>query len=74
VSATARPNRLFSATGAAGGAAIPDPTSNLTKINSISPGTARRNFRHRWVPDQSHLRVQLMPSRLMASGRMRTSA
>jgi hypothetical protein len=37
-SATARPNRLFSATGAAGGAAIPDPTSNLTKINSYLTG------------------------------------
>ena len=34
VAATARPDRLFSASGVAGGAAIPDPTSNTTKIDA----------------------------------------
>ncbi len=34
VVAVSRPDRLFSATGAPGGAAIPDPTPNTTKLNS----------------------------------------
>jgi hypothetical protein len=38
INATARPDRLFSATGTPGGAAIPDPTPNLTKINAYLTG------------------------------------
>ena len=39
VNATARPDRIFSATGVAGGAAIPDPTSNTTKLDAYLTAT-----------------------------------
>lgn len=39
VTASSRPDRLFSATGLPGGAATPDPTSNVTKLNSYLTAT-----------------------------------